>query len=252
MYKNILIILIIFFSSLVNISFSANEIKLLQGDEFNKVLKNTIENKSKLFLIFFGNNCQYCIYSIKLLKEKILSYFEEDENISFGVVNLDRKVNMWIAYRFNVTEIPYIILIENKKMYRFHDTFDEFKVVEFINEEKNVEDALEIPEDAGFFSQMNYYIANIIYKLSHFLQQFGINNDTSNILACVILGIIFLNIVYFEHKLICWVRNIMANFRKKNKNMDDNQENKDNKNNENEKSKYKNDKDNQKNKHKNE
>ena len=232
MFKNFSYLLIILFSSLINISFSENSIKLLEADAFDKVFQETIENNKKLFLIFFAKNCEYCIYSIKVLKENILPYYEENyDEISFGVVNLDRKTNMWIAYKFNITQIPFIILIENRKMYRFYDPFDEKHVIEFINSEKNVEDSLDIPEDIGFINKMNFFMANLIHKTSQFFQKFGISSDKSNILSLIVLGLCFLYFVYLEHKLLTFIRKIVVGFRNKkyNKNKEENEENKENK-----------------------
>ena len=95
------------------------EIMMLEGDSFDLALQNSIEAKSKLFIIFYINNCPYRPHSLKVLKEKIINNYEDEDEINFATVNLDRQSNVWLGVRFNIIRIPFIILIENKKMYHF-------------------------------------------------------------------------------------------------------------------------------------
>jgi ABC-type bacteriocin/lantibiotic exporter with double-glycine peptidase domain len=154
--------------------------------------------------------------------------------ISFGVINLDRQSNFWIGYKFNITQIPYILLIEGGKMYQFKEQFDEMKVVQFIDEEKNIEDALDIPEDVGLSKKISFFMAGLIRQTSDLFVKFGFNNNMSNYLACALLFIFLVAMIYLEHKLINGIRNLIDYFKnwKKNEVKNNNEDIKDDKKNE--------------------
>ena len=230
MYKNknkfFFLLLIIF--TLISYIFS-KEIKIYEGDTFEQDLKNFIETKTKLFLFFFAKNCEYCSYSVRVLKELVVPHYENDNKISFGVINLDRKSNYWIGLKFNITHIPYILLIEDKKMYLFKDQFEERHVIDFINEEKNIEDAIDIPEDIGLYKKINFYMADIIQKTSDIFIKWGLSKFWSYTLSFILLILIFIYLVYLEHKLLNSVRQLISycskSKKEKDNNMDDNKDN---------------------------
>ena len=213
MYKNInknIFSLLITLLLILNISYiSSKQIKIYLGDSFNQDLKTALETRSKLFLIFFAKNCEYCGYAVRVLKEKVVVHYENDNKITFGVVNLDRKDNFWIGLKFNITQIPYIVLIEEKKMYLFNEQFEEMNVVNFINEEKNIEDALDIPDDVSLMKKINFYMADIIQKTSDIFYKRGFSKFWSNIGALILLILAFLYLIYLEHKILSSVRTLV-------------------------------------------
>ena len=183
----------------------------LEGDAFDKELKNAIESKTKLFLIFYINKCPYCIHSIKVLNEKIVNNYEEEDEINFGTVNLDRQENIWLGIRFNITKIPFIILIENKKMYKFQKQFEESVVLKFIEDEKEVEDAFEIPENFGLTSKINAVFTEfnerIRVAMQLFLDKYGIKIKWTYAYTNIILCVCIIAFVYIENKILGWIRN---------------------------------------------
>ena len=52
-------------------------------------------------------------------EEQVIKNYEDEDEIEFGSVNLDKQSNVWLGVRFNITKIPFIILIENKRMYKY-------------------------------------------------------------------------------------------------------------------------------------
>ena len=234
MYKNknnnkFFFLLLIIFTFIPYISLK--EIKIYEGETFEQDLKNFIETKTKLFLIFFAKNCDYCGYSVRVLKELVVPHYENDNKISFGVINLDRSSNFWIGLKFNITHIPYIILIEDKKMYLFKEQFEEKQVIDFINEEKNIEDALDIPEDVGLYKKINFYMADVIQKTSNIFIKWGLSKFWSNAIAFILMILGFIYLVYLEHKLLNSVRTFISYCSKSKKkkdndiNIDDNKDN---------------------------
>ena len=218
---------------LLNISLiTPKEIKILEGVYFNQELQNAIETKTKLFLIFFAKNCDYCGYSVRVLKERVVPNYENEDKVKFGVVNLDRELNFWIGLRFNITEIPFIILIEEGKMFRFRNQFEESNVIKFIDEEKIIEDSLDIPEEVGFFGKVNFFFANVIQKISSLFIKFGFSSFWSNIFTFILLIILFINLAYFEQKLLNLTKKIIDYFKNMiNKRINKSEDNKANDNN---------------------
>ena len=89
-YSNIFLIIIILIIS----SQSKKQIMLLDGDDLDSQINLSSKSNTKLFLIFFVEHCVYCTHALKILKEKIVKNFEDEDEISFGVVNLDDQKNL--------------------------------------------------------------------------------------------------------------------------------------------------------------
>lgn len=205
----ILIILITLFS---NIS-STKKVMILEADQLDSQIKIASESNYKLFLLFYANNCQYCTMALKILKNQIVKNFEDEDEISFGSINLDEQKNIWLGLRFNVTKIPYVVLIENKKMYLFNYNFDEKAVINFINEEKNIEDALDIPEEMTFFWKLKSAMDELNENIEKILEKFGVNKTFGMKLAYILIILAIILFLYLENKLIDCCRNYFCNKR---------------------------------------
>lgn len=205
----ILIILITLFS---NIS-SSKKVMILEADQLDSQIKIASESNYKLFLLFYANNCQYCTMALKILKNQIVKNFEDEDEISFGSINLDEQKNIWLGLRFNVTKIPYVVLIENKKMYLFNYNFDEKAVINFINEEKNIEDALDIPEEMTFFWKLKSAMDELNENIEKILEKFGVNKTFGMKLAYILIILAIILFLYLENKLIDCCRNYFCNKR---------------------------------------
>lgn len=227
------IVITLFFSLLQNI-YSKKQIMVLEGDFFNKALKNSIETKSKLFIIFYIDECPYCNQAIKVLKEKIINKYDDIYPINFAIVNLDKEANMWLGVRFNITRIPHVILIENKRMYHFQNQFEESVVLKFIEEKKLKEDSLDIPQHVGIMSKANVIIGDLTEKIKAVMQflfdKYGIKIFWNHAMTYIFLFFAFIIMIYLENKIIIGIINIykFIKFRnKKNHSDNDNNENND-------------------------
>ena len=207
---------------------SRKEIMLLEGETFEETLKNSIESKSKLFLIFHVKKCPFCDHVIKILKERIINNYEDEDEINFGIVNLDRQSNIWLGIRFNITRIPFIILIENKKMYHFQNQFEESTVLNFIEEEKTVEDSMDIPENLGMMGKLNAIMRDLKERIRESMQiifdKYGIKLRWNNTMTYILLTVLLISIIYIENKLIEVIRKIFK-FNRVVKNEDKDKEN---------------------------
>lgn len=212
MSKFLVIILLIFLFSLFQLTYELKNIMILEGDSLDKAIQDSIEEKSKLLLIFYVNHCPYCAHSIKVLKEQIIKNFEDEEEINFGTINLDRQSNVWVGVRFNITRIPYIVLIENKKMYQFQSQFEESVVLKFIHDEKTIEDAIDIPDNVGWKIKSNIIMQELTERLKNFMQsllnKYGIKVQWNNTMTYIFLFFIMICIIYLENKLILLIKNL--------------------------------------------
>ena len=211
--------LFILISSLFISCLSTKQIMSLEGEELDLQIKSSMQSNFKLFLIFYVNNCQYCNMAIKILKNQIIKNYEDEDEINFGTINLDNQKNAWLGLRFNVTRIPYIILIERNKMYLFQKNFEEKGVINFINEEKNIEDAFDIPEEITFFSKFKAAMNELSSKIEKVLEMFGINKKWGIKLSYFVIIVGVISFIYLENKLIDYCKN---SYKKKDNNDENN------------------------------
>ena len=197
LYINILILI-----SLFSNSFSKKNVMNLEGKEVDKEIKKASQLNYKLFIVFYLKNCQYCDVVLKTLKTQIIKNFEDEDEISFGTINLSNQYNVWHGLRFNVTRIPYIILIENNKIYKFQKIFEEKEVIEFINEEKNIEDAFDIPKEITLLSKLKAALNELSSKIERVLEMFGVNKKWSRIISYLTIIFGVTSFIYIENKLI--------------------------------------------------
>ena len=189
---------------LFNSSFSdiTKKVLLIEGEDLNNAIDNSTKNKFKLFLIFVVRRCKYCTHALKILKEELYKHYENDESVMFGVVDLDLQSNVWAGLRFNITKIPHFLLIENNKMYQYENEFEEEKVINFIGEERSIEDGLDIPEPISLKKKFEVAIDELNEKLKELLKKLGLNINMNIYVTYVLFFIFFIFIVYLESKIL--------------------------------------------------
>ena len=234
---------------LIHISFSKTE-KLLSNDLvsvndelFNAIIspkkideklsKNRLLSlKKKWLLIFYANNCLFCDKIIDRLNtdKKLIKKIKQENEVNIGLVNLDLFENIWINIRLNITRIPYILLIDNDTeinfrphIYEYKTFFDEYQIINFINENKNIEDAIKIPDDFNNMNKililLNYIVNNITYyfenKLGNLLNW---DKNLSIVLLVFLLIIIFYIIRLFLSSIFNLLFRIFCKKKQKQKN----------------------------------
>ena len=218
MTKNIYIFILILVLCLFKSSISKQHIVILEGDKVDLAIKNSIEYNYKLFIIFHVHNCPYCTHALKVLKDQVIKHYDDNgENMFFGSVDLDNQLNVWLGLRFNITKIPYIILIENKKMYHFESQFEESLVVKFIDEEKNFEDGEDVPESVTFMKKFKVAVKELTERMQEIINKLGIKITWNTTMTYILLIFFFGTFVYVENKIIGQCRNL-CQFKKNNNN----------------------------------
>jgi thioredoxin-related protein len=209
--KNEFFLLIIFFFSLFHQTLEIKQIMIYEGDSFDTALQNSIEERKKLFVIFYINHCSYCAHSIKVLKEQVIKNYEDEDEIEFGSVNLDKQSNVWLGVRFNITKIPFIILIENKRMYKYPEQlFEESYVLNFINDEKNFEDSFDIPESVEWGTKLKIVLIEFTQKINENMQsildKYKIGIQWNNTMTYILLALILIIFIFLESKLLMFIK----------------------------------------------
>ena len=221
------IYIVLVFLYLIKSSFSDKKIMIIEGDNLDLALKNAEESKYKLFLVFHVKNCPYCTHALKVLKNQIVKNYEDEDEIFFGSVDLDNQLNVWVGLRFNITKIPFIILIENKKMYHFESQFEESIVMKFISEEKNIEDGEDVPGPVGFKQKFNVAVDELTERMQIAIDKIGLKLKWNMTMTYAFIIFLFVFFFYIENKIIHIIKNFF-NFRKNNSNLNE-KENKDKK-----------------------
>jgi hypothetical protein len=211
--KNVFFLLIFFYFSLFYQTFGIKEIMIYEGDSFDTALQNSIKERKKLFVLFYINHCSYCVHSIKVLKEQVIKNYDDEDEIEFGSVNLDKQSNAWLGVRFNITKIPFIILIENKRMYKFQfQPFEESIVLKFINNEKNFEDSFDIPETVEWGTKIKIVLVELKQKIKENMQslldKYKIGIEWNNTMTYILLAFIFMIFLFLESKLLIFIKYI--------------------------------------------
>ena len=157
---------------------------------------NTFVNNGKYnrwLILFYIETCYHCERALQNLNNILYKkQFKVINNIKFGII--DVSVNTKINYRFNISQVPQIILIENNSMIELDLYPNEKNFINFI--ESNISDSKNIFPVPKINLLKYYYLLldNSIYhfvdKLDEFLKSYNINYATNPIIF-ILLYIIF-------------------------------------------------------------
>ena len=147
------------------------------------------------FILFYSKTCGHCRRAKKEI-QKLFNDLKHDDKIRFA--QMEAYDNTMTNVRFNITGVPYIILVENNSMYELDlfPNYDNLKNFVFTNFSKVKEDLKPLPIKVKF-----HYVAWIIFKqtvesignsFNNFINRKGINRrfNPFTILITFILAII--------------------------------------------------------------
>ena len=95
---------------------------------------------------------------------------KELNNIHFGKVEC--QLNHWSAMRFNITSVPYIVLIDANKMYEFKSYPTAKMIHHFLTEEKTLEEALSVPPPMNYMKIVVKILNESFGLLNHHIESF--------------------------------------------------------------------------------
>ena len=177
--------------------FSASKIHELNDISFDFIIKDG--KIYRWFILFYSRSCGHC----KRAKKEILKIFDTYKNkTNLRFAEIEAYQNTMTNIRFNVTGVPYMIIVENKSMYEMDlfPNYDNLKDFIFTNFTEVKDDLKPFPKKVKFA-----YVAWLILKqtlddftssFNRFLTNRGIKFqfNTWGFVATIIAIII----------LICW------------------------------------------------
>ena len=122
------------FISILSLIFSFTaQISEINHDSFKSYIESNRYNENKkLLLIFYKQNSTLCEEAINAIEKYIIQDYNSESEIEFGKINLDLDNNIWLYLQFNITRIPYVILIKGIYFYELNKKPDKYSIKEFI------------------------------------------------------------------------------------------------------------------------
>lgn len=130
---------------------------------------------SNWFLLFYLETCPYC----KVAKESINTLAGrkelqgEDsiiEDLHIGKIECNN--NQFACLRFNITRVPYIVMLYNDNMFEFNNYPSEDKLFDFLKEDKLSDSALPIPPSYGYLGIAMRIFEEAVKILNENIQDF--------------------------------------------------------------------------------
>lgn len=190
-----------------NISIISNPKRILEKEQKSEFINLSDKNfnsyvcngkYNRWFIIFYSPGCYYCDRALQVM-EKILykNNYKIVNNIKFG--KIDILENDKISFRFNISQIPNIIIIENNSMIELDLYPNEENLLYFIK--SNFSDALNILPIPKINYLKYYYLSLensfsiLVGKINNILISFNINYNI-NFIKFILLYLIFLIIFW--------------------------------------------------------
>ena len=183
-----------------------SEIIILNDNNFHTFVKDGRDNR--WLIIFFSQSCYYCNRAIQILNNILYkNQFKSVNNIKFG--KIDISINTKVNFRFNISEVPYIALIDNNSMIELNLYPNEKNLLNFI--ESNLsqwKNKFNIPKNnllKYYYMSFDNSISIFVNNINNFLKSRHINYSMNSIvfmLLYIVLCIIFWAII-FKGCIIC-------------------------------------------------
>ena len=181
----------------------------LTSSNFDNLVQNGKYNR--WLLIFYTEDCNFCKHIITLVN-KIIEENEFKNDIKFGKVEL--TYNLRLQIRFNITKIPFIVLVNNYKMYEMKFLPTEQSLTNFVDSENfdEFKDFMKyFPQDLSFFefikNMVDFAFKDGAKKLNVFLKKKNISFQFTPLLffmSCMIIGVPIATIFYiYIFGLLC-------------------------------------------------
>ena len=214
------------FISILSLIFSFTaQIPEINHDSFKTYIESNRYNENKkLLLIFYKQNSTLCEEAINAIEKYIIQDYNSESEIEFGKINLDLDNNIWLYLQFNITRIPYVILIKGIYFYELNKKPDKYSIKEFINLSPYNMIKKKIPEEINTIRKI-LFVLKFTFRSFRigFYNIFGISLNKNAIIfifiiiLCLIIWIIK-EIMSFILGLFCLIKKIRI--RKNNKEED--------------------------------
>ena len=184
-----------------------SEIIALNDNNFNSFVKDGKDNR--WLIIFFFESCYHCKRALQVLNNILYkNKFKSINNIKFG--KIDITINTKINFRFNITEVPFIALLENNSMIELDLYPNENNLLNFIElNYSKWKNKRNIPKNnilKYYYLSMDKSISDFVNNINNFLKSKNIDysmNPLIFILLYIVLCIIFCTIIFKGYIKCC-------------------------------------------------
>ena len=184
----------------------------LTENEFIEVSKGTKYSKIRWLMIFYTK--QYRSYSqfMELINMHIYPHYENDSTIKFGLIDCHSKSLNWLVNILKIKSIPYMILIEDGRMYYYgNEIISQENIINFIDKKKYIYDSYPIIDKINLVIKVKFIYNMIIDASNDFFQKLlnklNINYKWNNKLSMLVIGFVIFIFFLLEIKflqLLCW------------------------------------------------
>ena len=186
-----------------------------------------LNSQSKYLIVFHVLSCVFCQKTIQILENEVIPKYQYDKNINFGFINCDQ--NFWLTLRYNITQTPYIFLIENKRIYKFNEipSFETFS--KFIEKEKDFEDGEKIPEKMNIMEVIkivgNGILDETTIYIQNFLKEWNFKIQWNKYYTGSLFVILITSLFFLESMVLKVITSLLCGKKdkKKNQNKDENE-----------------------------
>lgn len=203
--KFILLISILICSSLV-INSTNIEVRNITDSNFDQEVNDGRTNS--WLVMFYLNTCPHC----KVAKEGLYKIAKNEELTSEDKVRIGKvecSANVMSCMRFNVTRVPYIVLIEDQKLFELNTYATEHTMLKLITEEKLLDSAKEIPDSLGYVGLFFKILKEAVMLLNEYIEEFVSNKmnmkiqwDTNYTIALLVVFLI--TMIFIEYLIVVY------------------------------------------------
>lgn len=199
------IIFVLFTLILINSTNSSQDsdsvfVHELNDSNFDELVNNGVKNP--WFVIFYINSCPHC-KNAKTSLDKISNDPDRisKTNIKLSMVDCDK--NMFVCFRFNISRVPYTVILQSNHMFEFSEYPSEENMIKFIREKKDLDNGLPIPKPVGYLEYFFKSLEDLVKILnktleSYFNNNFGYKIDWRSEYTIVVLILALVLIVVLE------------------------------------------------------
>jgi hypothetical protein len=184
-----------------------------------------LNSQSKYLIVFHVLSCVFCQKTIQILENEVIPKYQYDKNINFGFINCDQ--NFWLTLRYNITQTPYIFLIENKRIYKFNEIPSLETFSKFIEKEKDFEDGENIPDKMNLIEVIkivgNGILDEITIYIQNFLNEWNLKIQWNKYYTGSLLVILITTLFFLESMVLKVIGSLLCGKKDNKKNQDKNE-----------------------------
>lgn len=221
------IVITIILPFIVQILSTSWKISEINRDSFKAHMDDIKYNDTKkLLLIFYDPNSTYCEEALNIIENDIIKEYNLNSGVEFGKITKDEINNIWLYLQFNVTRIPYIILIKGNYFYELVQKPNKYSIKELIDYGKDNSEKKPLPNEINTIRKISIFLElSVIFFRTFIYNIFGFRLNQNIIIFLFILIIcsflwLLKIIFFFIFSIIC-----CRYFRNRKKNISNNQNN---------------------------